>query len=305
MTGQRGFVLVNALVLVAALAAAAVYMLSRAEGVRARGEAALDAVQLGLYLDAVEVAAMEMLANDAAGGSPVDHLAESWARRLPVIGLDRGRVTGQINDLQGRFNINRLANPADELARESFERLAVRLGLSPLLVEEVVDLVSADGPENKGDYARGEPPVLPVGGALLMREQLKMIPILDAEDYARLAPFVAAIPGASKVNVNTAPGEVLASLLPGANAAGLDRLVQLARREPFGSEAAFIEALIEIMPEEDLAEFPEGVLGVGSTWFEVEIDAELDGRVAHRRAVIERLPLPQGARVAYRLDSWN
>ena len=65
------------------------------------------------------------------------------------------------------------------------------------------------------------------------------------------------------------------------------------------------EALIEIMPEEDLAEFPEGVLGVGSTWFEVEIDAELDGRVAHRRAVIERLPLPQGARVAYRLDSWN
>ena len=51
---------------------------------------------------------------------------------LPVIGLDRGRVTGQINDLQGRVNINRLANPADELARESFERLAVRLGLSPL-----------------------------------------------------------------------------------------------------------------------------------------------------------------------------
>jgi len=53
-TGNGGFVLVNALVIVAALAMLATLLLVRAEGGRARLQAGLEADQLTLALDAFE-----------------------------------------------------------------------------------------------------------------------------------------------------------------------------------------------------------------------------------------------------------
>ncbi|MDQ2092212.1 type II secretion system minor pseudopilin GspK [Marimonas arenosa] len=305
MKGARGFVLVNALVLVAALAAVAVFMLGRAETARFRAGAALEAAQLKLNLDAFEALAREVLEQDAGTGLPADHPGEAWARAVPPVALERGQVTGRIADLQGRFNLNRLANPEDVFARESFDRLALRLGMSRQRVDDIVEFLSPGGPRIANDYARAQPPLRPVGGAALMREQLRQIPGLSERDYARLAPHVAMLPGRTTINVNTVSGEVLASLFPNANAAAMEALVQSARRQPFQAVDGFITELLRVMPEEDVAALPEGLLGVGSTWFEVEITAELDGRVAMRRAVIRRLPLPQPALVAYRLDEWN
>jgi general secretion pathway protein K len=302
---QGGFILINALVLVAALAAAAVFMLARAEAVRLRSAAALEGAQLGLYLDAFEALALELLERDAAGGTPIDHSGESWARDLPPVPLDRGAVSGRISDLQGRFNLNRLANPEDAFSRASFERLAQRLGLSPQRVEEIVAFITPGGAGNENAFARASPPMVPVGGALLMREQLGLIPTLSERDLARLSPHVTVLPVAATLNVNTATPEVLASLFDSANAAGLAALVQEAKRQPFASPEAFVEELIKIVPPTELQELPDGFLGIGSTWFEAEIAAELDGRVVRRRAVINRLPLPQTPLVAYRLDNWK
>lgn len=308
MRGQarsKGFVLVNALILVAAMSAAAVYMLARAEGVRVRAAAATEAAQLGLYLDAFEALAVEMLMRDGGGGSPVDHPGETWARAVPPVDLDRGKVTGQIRDLQGRFNLNALANPDDTFARESFERLALRLGVAPQKVEDIVAFLSVGGPDDKGGYARQTPPIAPVGGAMTMREQLAQIPSLSAGDLERLLPVVAVLPSDAAMNVNTVSAEVLASLFPSANAAGLATLVAEARRQPFTAPELFIEELIAIVPAEELQELPDGYFTVGSSWFEAEIAAELEGRVVKRRVVIQRLPLPQAPLVAYRLDQWN
>lgn len=303
--GARGFVLVNALVIVAALAAAAVFMLSRAETARSRAGAAMTAAQLGRDLDAFEALAQHMLEADAGAGVAMDHNGETWAQPVPPVALERGQVSGRISDLQGRFNINALANPADEAARAAFERLAQRLGISPQRVEDIVAFLSPGGPEDAPGYGRADPPVRPVGGAILMREQLRQIPTLSARDYARLAPFVAALPGGTKLNVNTASPEVLASLLPNTSPAAIDALVRSARRQPFGSVDAFITELVGLALERDVEELPEGIFSVGSDWFEAEIAAELEGRVARRRVVIRRLPLPQAPVVAYRLDEWN
>ncbi|MEZ5714082.1 MAG: type II secretion system minor pseudopilin GspK [Paracoccaceae bacterium] len=305
MSAPRGFVLVNALVLVAALAAVAVFMLARAEEARLRAGAAVEAAQLGLYLDAFEAQALQVLEEDGAGGVPIDSLSESWARPLPPVPLDRGQVSGEIVDLQGRFNINALANPGDELARASFDRLALRLGLSPQVVEDIVEFLSPGGPEDARAYARADPPVRPVGGAILMREQLRQIPTLSERDYRRLEPFVAAVPGGLKLNVNTVSAEVLASVLQNVNAAAVAALVASARRQPFAAPGAFLTELSRVMREEDFATVPEQIFTTGSEWFAFEAAAELDGRVVTRRAVIRRLPLPQAPLVTYRIDNWN
>ena len=62
-----GFVLLNALVLVAALAAAAAFVLSRAETTRQLQAGAQGAVQGALYLDGFEALALTLLRTDPAG----------------------------------------------------------------------------------------------------------------------------------------------------------------------------------------------------------------------------------------------
>ena len=63
---SRGFVLVNALVLVAALAGIATFLLARAEGARARAHEAQGAAQARLYLDAFEALSIGILSSDRA-----------------------------------------------------------------------------------------------------------------------------------------------------------------------------------------------------------------------------------------------
>ncbi|MDU8925815.1 type II secretion system minor pseudopilin GspK [Alisedimentitalea sp. MJ-SS2] len=302
---QGGFVLVNALIIVAALSAAAVYMLSRAESGRVRAEVALHAVQLGLYLDGFESLARAMLEQDLQTGAQTDHPGEAWARAVPPVTLDRGQVRGQIRDLQGRFNLNRLADPNDMLARAAFERLAQRRGVSSVSVAAIAGFLSPDGPADPRAYAHKEVPERPVGGALVMVEQLRGIPGLSARDIERLAPFIAVLPADASLNINTISAEVLASFFPNVEVTHIGALVQLARRQPFASIETFLNELGKIVTPEVIEDLPAAFFAVGSSWFEVEIVADLDGRRASRRVVINRLSLPQRPVVAYRLDNWN
>ncbi|MDJ0820531.1 MAG: type II secretion system minor pseudopilin GspK [Paracoccaceae bacterium] len=297
---DRGFVLVNALVLVAALAGIAALLLARAEGARQRATETQTAAQVTLYLDAVEALAISLLTAPNPGQG-ADHLGQAWAQADINVPLDRGRVAGDLTDLQGRFNINWLADPSDIWARAGFEALLQRLGLSPVLADAVAGFVSPDGPGNAPAYARQRPPIAPVGGPVLMPSQLLALPDLSRRDMDRLAPFIATLPGDSTLNVNTAPQEVLQSLLPGLSAAQSGRLMQARAQEPFGSVQGFIETLADFGGAGLVPEEVETRLGISSIWFAARIEAQLGDHLRHRRTVFERRPLPAGVRVAYRL----
>ena len=297
--GNRGFVLVNALVLVAALAGIAALLLARAEGSRARLSEAQGAAQVTLYLDAFEALSIDLLRRDTGA---VDHAGEAWALAEYDVPLDRGRVAGGIRDLQGLFNVNRLANPEDAVAREGLDLLVMRLGLSPGIAEAIAGFLSSDGPDNAAAYARQTPAIAPVGGPVLMLDQLLVIPDLNARDFARLRPYLTALPGAAGLNVNTAPELVMQSLIPGMTAAVANRLVQSRRFEPFQSVAEFTDRAGQLGAVLDLDEAGMARLTVGSTWFAAQMRAELEDHSRHRVTVFERLPLPAGIRVAYRLN---
>lgn len=298
MTRSRGFVLVNALVLVAALSAVAVALLSRAEGARMRMMAATEAVQLELYLDAYEALARAVL--DADPGA-VDHDGEAWARDDTGLELDRGQVSGQLRDMQGRFNLNWLANPEDEASQAAFERLLTRLGVAPRVGVQIIAALRPDRP----DLATGQSPPTGLaedrpGGAALMLDQLP----IPERAMVRLGPHIAVLPGDSQLNVNTITPEVLASFLPGVNQAALGALLSTRQTAPFVSVEDFVERAVEAVGADQAALLDEDRLSVGSIWFEARIAAGLDGRVVTRQIMLRRLPLPAGAQVAYRLDKW-
>jgi general secretion pathway protein K len=74
--------------------------------------------QARLYTLGAEQWAAALLARDARN-SETDHPGEDWAVLLPALPVQGGSITGRIEDLQGRFNINNLlkaeTNPSEPL----------------------------------------------------------------------------------------------------------------------------------------------------------------------------------------------
>lgn len=304
---DAGFVLVNALVLAAALAAAAALLLTRAETGRARLQAGQQAAQLTLALDAFEALAITRLSRGIASGT-------AWAAPVEAAELAGGAVlSGEISDLQGRFNVNWLADPQDSAAREAFARLLQRLALPPQAGGAVRSFLQPGGPEDRAAWARLDPPLDPVGGALLSTHQLQGIPGLPPRAYARLLPFIAALPGDARLNVNTAPPQLLAALLPQLPPAALDRLAAGRRQQPFPSVQAFLAAagLEQAQAEQKGAGtgtednppmlLSEDRLTVSSDWFQAEAEAQLGAMSGRRVTVLHRQGPGQQAAVAWRL----
>ncbi|MEP2716393.1 type II secretion system minor pseudopilin GspK [Pseudophaeobacter sp.] len=293
---DRGFVLVNALVLVAALAALAVLLLARAEQGRSRLEGALVTDQLALALDGFDALALTRLARD---GGASDHLNETWARVSPPLELARGTVAGEIRDLQGRFNVNWLSNPDNALAQAAFDRLLARLGLAPQIGAEIRQFVTPGAlPRDPRHWRQLQPPLDPVGGPLLSADQLADLPGLSPRAYGRLRGLITALPGDSLLNVNTAPPEVLASFLPDLPAARLARLLQSRQRRAFASVKGFLSAAG--LPQSEATEEgpPEAgspaLLGaqhltISSQWFRVDSQARLEAQTAQRVTLLRRL----------------
>jgi general secretion pathway protein K len=300
MRRARGFVLLNALVLVAAFAAAAVYVLGRADRARLRQADWQGAGQMALYLDAYEALALTLLRRDQLGGA-VDSRTDLWAQEGGSVAIDRGRLSGQISDLQGRFNVNWLANSEDLVAGPAFVRLVVQLGVSATVADDIAAFVSPGGPQNNAAYDRLTPAVVPLGGPLGVLDQLRRIPSLRARDYDRLRPYLAALPGDSRLNLNTSSAAVLASLLPGSNVSGLGQLLQSRRQRPFVSVEDFFARATTVVPASTLVDLDLLRFAVGSQWFRADIAVELEGRILTRQTIFQRRPLPYGPQVAYRL----
>lgn len=278
MTQSRGFILVNALVLIGAMAAAALVLLVRAEQGRQRLSAGQESAQVALYLDGAVMLARQMLDRDGFTG--MDHPGEPWAQPVDGAEIDRGQVSFAVTDLQGRFNLNWLAVVEDEQAEAAFLRLLRARGL----------------PE---DFAAAVMRALRPGGAgpVLDPMQLDAFRSLPPESRARLAPFVTALPSDTQLNVNTANAEVLAAWVEGLSDDAARVLVQQARNQPFGSHSTFVLSL----PPKVAAELDDTRITTWSDWYEVRAKARLGARTVARRSILVRQPLPEGARVHYHL----
>lgn len=295
MKAARGFILVNALLIVSALAAAAMVLLLRA-GMSVERQAAWQrTAQAEAYLDAVEALAVARLDSDPPTGP--DHVGEPWAAPLLAAELDRGEVSGRIEDLQGRFNVNWLAVPEDVQAQEAFDRLLVARGLPSTLGTAIREFLAPRGPRDLSAYAGGELAILPRGGPVRDARQLLAVPGLTPDAFARLDPLIAALPSDTRLNVNTASAEVLDAWLPEVDSSVAHALVAARARRPFASVGEFLLALGPAAA----ATVDDTRLEVGSGWFLLTAQARLDGRTVARRSVIVRLPLPVGAQVDYRL----
>lgn len=289
---DRGVVLLNALVIVAALAAVSVWLLQKSERVVNRLQVGQVAAQVQLYLDGLEILLITQLEQDKAA-SPIDHLGESWARRTYNVPLDRGQAFAQLRDLQGLFNLNWLVDPADTASRTAFRQLIAEAGLSTALAARIEGFVVTGGPDQQTAYANAALPMVARGGPVALLQELRQIPGLTAEEFDRLTPWLTALPPDSLLNLNTAPAAVLQAMLPGVSADSVTQLLQIRRETPFASVSDFLQRGQDQLGPAALSDIDEARFTVVSKWFAAQLAAEIptaDGTGRQRRAVLINRP---------------
>jgi len=240
---QTGAALLMALLtiaLIAVLASSALWQQWRTLSVET---AERDAQQAQWLLTGAQDWARVVLREDARSGN-TDHLAEPWATPLREARLSSflaaapgGTLTlrdglaeqvflsGRISDMQARLNVANLVTGGSLNSPElrSFVRLYQALNLP-----EAELLLWAKNLE----AALQTTPKLQAPLPPQRLEQLAWLG-LSARSLARLSPYIAVLPSATPVNINTASAEVLSASVSGLSLAAAQNWVRERNKQPF------------------------------------------------------------------------
>jgi general secretion pathway protein K len=178
---------------------------------------ARSAVQVGIALLADDVR------KSALSNTPrVDSFQSLWALPLPPLPVGGGWANLSIIDEGRKLNINQLVGPNGQINQpfaDTLTRLLTTLGLDPTVVmPPIVDWLDPDSIDSPGGaesdyYLRLMPPYEARNGPMPTIGDLRLIKGIDETMFRRLRNFITTTPS-SRVNINTAPPEVLMAVAP-------------------------------------------------------------------------------------------
>ena len=187
-----------------------------------------------------------------------DHLGEVWATQIPALPIDaeavQGQIWGQIEDLQGRFNVNNLIDGNGEIdvaVLQQFERLLEALALDPRIAGNVADWLDADQvesiPYGAEDplYSGFTPAYRTADRRIVSVSELAAVEGVDRESFEILLPHVTALPGRTALNVNTASAPLLQSLGVNITPADAEGLVSQREDGGFADFAAAFDPIVD------------------------------------------------------------
>ena len=310
MRFQRGIALITILVMVALATILAATIAKHQRNTAESTAYLMRQNQALLYAKSAEAFFAELLVDDAQNAADVDHLQETWAKPMPAFPVEDGFVSGHLEDQSGKFNLNGLLKSdgtVNEAAKLWFEKLLERVGLPAQLSEAVIDWqdendeVSGSMGAESTYYQSLAQGYLPANRPFYNIEQLKLVRGFEGRNYQLIAPYVSALSSnALKVNINTAPALVLASIDTKLDISAIQNMQkqQQASLKHFSN----VSELWEIDPfnqiEEEQRAAVNDFLGVQSNYFKVRIDVMLNER--KRQFSSDLVRKEQTVYVAYR-----
>ena len=220
---QRGIALLVAIVMfaIATTVAAAITYNKAMSARRAAATFTLEqALQAGMAAEALASIALE---EDAT--NPMTEVHRPWAEPLGPVEIEGTGVwiQAQLEDLASRFNLNSIiawqpppinAYKVDKHQYEVFEELLRSQNIDLRYADLLVDWIDPDSqPESQGGedtlYLSQVPPYRPPNTFITHTSELLALPGFGSGNYAKLAPYISALPVDRKVNTCTASGLVL------------------------------------------------------------------------------------------------
>jgi general secretion pathway protein K len=238
----------------------------------------------------------------------IDHrdytsLDQVWATPLAETRLDqyveRQRVEGEtfdaslsgnITDACSRYNLRNLGmrrGLPDPVQLAIFQRLLNNLQLDQGLGPRIANFVAAGLPatgEDGNDPTRQAAPVVGAPVKILQVEDLLSVRGVTPAIVERLRPFVTVLPVQTPVNVNTAPAEVLAAVVPDMSVSEANTLIVRRKQAAWRGINYFWDQVgANRKPEPDPT-------SVRSDWFFVDSRIRLDRAALDAQALIQRTP---------------
>ncbi|HEY1283367.1 MAG TPA: type II secretion system minor pseudopilin GspK [Steroidobacteraceae bacterium] len=224
---QRGVAMLIAVLIVAlgTILAAGIAFSSAMSARRGRATLAMD--ESVLVAQAAEALAAYALREDLKAGRQVDHPAEEWGQPLGPVEVVPGiTLEAYLEDLGGRFNLNSLVvtDPAtgqvgvDQNALADLKDLFERLGLETKWASYIADWIDPDSlplPDGAEDsaYAGQNPPYRTPNMYISSVSELLALPEFGRDRYLRILPYVTALPPNATINVCSASGLLLDTLV--------------------------------------------------------------------------------------------
>jgi len=221
---QRGVALLTAILLVAlgTMIATAVAYRSAMTARRVQGNFALD--QSVLIAEVGEATAGYALRESRANNGQADEPGQPWTMHYgPQPIVDGVTLEAWLEDMQGRFNLNNLVDAngvKDAKEVQAFQNLLQIAGVEPTWAEKIADWIDADQlvdtPDGAEDstYLSQLPPYRAADRQITSASELLALAGFGADRYARIEPYVTALPRGTKVNLCTALPYVLDALNP-------------------------------------------------------------------------------------------
>jgi general secretion pathway protein K len=316
--GEAGAALIVALLVFALCTALVVAMKAEFTRFYQRSANLFLAEQAQAYLRGAEdLASLALLIDydaDKDLDQPRDDLDEVWAQPTAPYPLDEGGwLAGELVDLQGRFNLNYLAQaasgeegaPGYTPAQAQFIRLLQALGEPAIGEQEAIritrsigdwldaDSVPApDGAEDDYYYSRA-PAYRTANRAMASVSELRAVAGITPQLYAALQPWVSVWPRTpAPLNIHTAPAMVLRSinadddLSPLSEADG-QALVEQRQATAFASVDDFLDNPVFAGKGDQMSEV-KTLLGETSSYFLLDAKVEVADRNLRLYSVLER-----------------
>ncbi|MFQ5901097.1 MAG: type II secretion system minor pseudopilin GspK [Thermodesulfobacteriota bacterium] len=245
---------------------------SRVDLVQARNRA--DWIK-AFYIAKSGINGMKEVLLDDAKESSYDGPDEKWAQEIPGLPVGAGLLFIKVVDEGGKFNINTLvpnSGVVDEEAVKRFDRLLEEIGLEPGLKGDIVEFLK----ERKDTKYKIDD-----------LSELLDLNSLDPEDLDMLERVVTTDSG-GKININTAPREVVFSLSDSLTQDMIDDIISHRGEEPFKSITVteFQKASAGI-DDKMLITF-SGTINTTSAYFTIHSQAEVNGMIKGISATVSR-----------------
>jgi general secretion pathway protein K len=173
-----------------------------------------------------------------------DALNQPWAQSYGPLELLPGVTLDflQLEDQQGKFNINNLApgGASSAPAIAQFSQLLTEVGLetkwAPLLADWIDSDLEPNFPDGAEDsiYLSQSPPYRAANLPVTSISEILALPGFGRDRYLRIAPYITALPPGTTINVCTAPGVVLDALSGKSQEYSVNPQQLLARRQAEG-----------------------------------------------------------------------
>lgn len=242
MRGQKGFALVLTLIVTALMVAVLVEMIHQVSVDVSISRGFRDGQQASLLAESGITGATKLL-QLALQGKNYTSLSDVWA--APVkLDDETGTIEITIIEESGRINLNSLVSPngAFELETQAvLKRLGKRLQIPENCWNALADWLDSNGETLPGGaetayYQTLKPPYSAGNGKLGSLAELSLVRGFTPEIIAKLQPFVTIHSDQSmsaKVNINTAPMEVVAALNDRIDDRMAVRILEERRLKPF------------------------------------------------------------------------